>query len=670
MSMRQMRKKLIVVALLTSTAAAAPAMADTVVATAKPHIDIASASGPLPGANSRSAGSVEQITIRFVGADGVALLDLPLSVQTSSNALLTVTPTAQPGIYTLAVPANTTGGNATLIASVMLNGVSYMAGRNFAITGAAAGPAPTPTPPPAPSGVSTMIRATTPTLAADQSGCTAVNYYDVGPGKSYTALAELPWSRLKGCDTVRIYPKAGNAPYNEMMLISAGTDLARAAPNRFLRILGMPDPVSSALPIIDGSNATQTETLPGQAPRTLQYHDNGNSRALHKLGLVMVGPQWGYGYNNGPAGYIAIENLDLRGARYDQPFTDGMTGLADKYGSFTSCLYVEAAAHLVVKGNILHDCGNGLFINSKNGALQELSQDVLIENNRFYNNGNPPIAGVTNGYHEHESYTEARDIIYQYNYFGDNLPGSFGDCIKDRSSGLVIRYNTLASNCAMRFNLEDSTGGAALISGDAGYATTYIYGNLIDVAATSSNTGLVFYGGDSGQTATYRHGVLYYYNNTMVLAGDSTSPYPDALLFFISQPSALAEVWNNVFYAMPVTPGHQAKAMAMTYAGSGTVNLMRNWMSPSVAATWLGHPSPAKLTGWAVNIVAGGSPGFQSQGPYRYAPAPGSPLIDAGTSLSSLKPGTAPLWLPPLQSPGPYVARTTDGQIDIGAYEF
>jgi hypothetical protein len=323
-----------------------------------------------------------------------------------------------------------------------------------------------------------------------------------------------------------------------------------------------------------------------------------------------------------------------------------------------------------VKGNILHDCSNGLFINSKNAALQELSQDVLIENNRFYNNGNAPVAGVTNGFSEHHSYTEARDITYQYNYFGDVAPGSFGDCIKDRSSGLVVRYNTFASNCGMKFNLEDSTGGQALIRGDAGYSTTSVYGNLIDIAASYSNTQLLAYGGDSGQTANYRQGTLYFYNNTMVVAGDGASAYPDALLFFLMQPSARAEVWNNIFYAAPVTPGHQPKAMAMAYAGAGTVNLMNNWMSSTVAAAWLGHPSAAKVTGWGSNAIANGSPGFENQSQHLYTPAAGSPLINAGAQLSQLNPGLSPLWLPQTQSMGPRMARKQDGQIDIGAYEY
>jgi hypothetical protein len=672
MAMVKTRKRaLILAALMGATAiAAAAATVQNSAATAKPFIEMSNASGVLPSTNSRSGGSVELVTIRFVGADGIPAPLEQLTVKTSSNALLTVTPTAQPGVYTLAVPASTNGGNATLIATAVVGGVTYVGGRNFAISPATASPAPTPAPVPA--GTSTMARATTPTLAADQSGCAVVHYYDVGPGKMFTSLSQLPWSAFKGCDTVRIYPKAGNAPYNEMMLVSAGTNLTPTAPNRFMRVLGMPDPVTGALPILDGANATQLETLPGQStPRTLQYHDNGSSSpVLRKLGLVMVGPQQGYAYNNGPAGYISIENLELRGARYNQPYINGVTGAVDTYHSFASCLYVEAAAHLVVKGNILHDCSNGLFINSKNATPVELSQDVMIDNNRFYANSNAPVAGVTGGHSEHHSYSEARDITYQYNYFGDVVPGAFGDCIKDRSSGLVVRYNTFASNCGLKINLEDATGGQGLIRNEPGYATTYVYGNLIDIAANNTNTQLLLYGGDSGQTANYRQGTLYFYNNTMVVAGDGAGAYPDAFLFFLSQPSARAEVWNNVFYAAPATPGHQPKIMAMAYAGAGTVNLTNNWMSSNITPGWLGHPAAAKVTGWAGNTIASGSPGFQNQSQHLYTPAPGSALIGGSASLAQLPQGLAPLWLPQTQPMGPPKARKQSGQIDIGAYQY
>jgi len=536
------------------------------------------------------------------------------------------------------------------------------------------GPDTTPTPVsdntgdnPAPqTGSSTITRATTPTLNADQSGCSAINYYDVGPDKAYSALSELPWSQLKGCDTVRIYAKPNNGEYNEMLLISAGTNLAPTAPNKFMRVIGMLDPVTGARPIISGTNATQLETLPGQAPRTLQYHDNGSAnRALYNLGVVMVGPQQGYDYNNGPAGYIGIENLDIRNATYNAPFTDGKYGTQDVYSSFGTCLFVEAAAHLVVKNNLLHNCSNGLFINSKNGTVVELSQDVLIEGNKFYDNSNPPMAGVTNGFSEHHSYSEARDIIFQYNYFGDTNPGAGGDCLKDRSSGLIVRYNTFASNCTIAINLEDSTGGGELIYGDAGYNETHVYGNLFDIKPGAYGNNLIQYGGDSSQTATYRQGTLSFYNNTMRMKGDATHGiYPEILLFDLNMPNAVADVKNNVFYTPPSTVGLPGKVQAMVI-GQGTVNMSNNWVSPNATEYWVDHLSGALVTGWNTNIGSNNQPLFVNEALHDYRPAIGSPLIDAGNDLGNLAIGDLPI-----AEPSPIAVRKQDGIMDIGAFEY
>ena len=98
--------------------------------------------------------------------------------------------------------------------------------------------------------IGTTARALAPTMNADQSGCATINYYDVGPQQPYTALGQLPWSKLKGCDTVRIFAKPNNGTYNEMILISAGTDLAPTAPNQFMRVIGMPDPVTGAMGLL------------------------------------------------------------------------------------------------------------------------------------------------------------------------------------------------------------------------------------------------------------------------------------------------------------------------------------------------------------------------------------------------------------------------------------
>jgi hypothetical protein len=625
-----------------------------------PSIGFSSKTTGFEAVNARQAGSVEYALVVFKGADGVVDATVPVTLSSSNPALLAVTAAAANplGNFKLQVPAQAPGGSATVTASATVGGVVYSRSRSFTISPTA----PAPLPP----GASTMVRASTPTTQADQSGCAAVHFFDVGPGQAYTALGQLPWSQLKGCDTVRIYPKANNAPYHEMILISAGTNKAATAPNQFMRVLGMPDPVTGVLPIIDGGNATQLETLPGQAPRSLQYHDgNSSSRVLYRLGLVMVGPQQGYDYNFGPTGYIAIENLDLRNVVYDAPFADAQTGSGGKYHAFGACLFVEAAAHLVVRNNRLHNCGNGLFINSKNGTLLELSQDVLVDGNRFYDNGNAPVAGVTNGFSEHNSYTEARDITFQHNFFGDMRPGAHGDCLKDRSSGLVVRYNTFASNCGVLMYLPDATGGAQLIWGDPGYAETHVYGNLFDMAPVPGHdTHLLLYGGDSGQLAHYRQGSFHYYNNTLVLRGDATHGiYPEALLFSLDLPGASADVRNNIFYTAPTTVGSPGKVQVMAL-GKGTVNLANNWVSPNATMFWIDHLSGALINGWGSNLGANNAPMFVNEALHNWRPAAGSPLLNAGNALGDL-----PTKLLPLAHPGTGALRPQDGAIDIGAFE-
>jgi hypothetical protein len=518
----------------------------------------------------------------------------------------------------------------------------------------------------------TTPRATTPTLAADQSACAVINYYDVGPGKANTSLGQLPWSNLKGCDTVRIYPKVGNAPYHEMMLISAGTNLTPTTPTRFMRVLGVPDPVTGDLPVIDGTNATQLETPSGQAPRSLRYISNtlgDPNRALYKLGLVMVSGQSGRDYNFGPAGYISIENLEIRNGSYGTSFVDGLTGMPDSYGTFTSCIFVEVAAHLVLKNNSLHGCGNGLFVNSKNSALVELSQDILVQGNTFYNNGNAIGTGGSNGFSEHNSYTEARDIIFQFNTFGDVKPGAFGDCLKDRSSGLIVRYNRFSSNCGIQLNLLDATGGGTLIHGDAGYATTHVYGNVFDISGPAE-TKLLGYGGDSGQQAIYRQGTLYFFNNTLVVEGDANhGAYASVFLFHLDMQNAIAEVSNNVFQASPTTPDAPGQVQAMSY-GRGTVNLSGNWVSPNAGQFWLDHTVPgAVVNGWSSNIGVGNQPMLIDESLHDLRPAAGSPLIDAGVALDSeiSLSGNLPMSVPGFD---PSAVRPSDGAIDIGAYEY
>ena len=74
-----------------------------------------------------------------------------------------------------------------------------------------------------------------------------------------------------------------------------------------------------------------------------------------------------------------------------------------------AAIWIEKGEHITIRNNVLHDSGNGLFVGS---AEPNISRDILIEGNWIYDNGN--VGSI----YEHNTYTEAIGIIYQFNYFG------------------------------------------------------------------------------------------------------------------------------------------------------------------------------------------------------------------------------------------------------------
>ncbi|MDD5754717.1 MAG: hypothetical protein PHN45_08210 [Methylococcales bacterium] len=153
--------------------------------------------------NTRTAGTSEYVEIAFIGTDGIEDLSVPVTIDSSDTSLITVSnaPVGNAlGNYKLSVPANATpGATASINISAIVGGVNYTRTRGFVVAAAV----PPVTPPslngsPTSNGSPISVRAATPTTGADQSGCAVINYYDVGPGKAYTAFAELPWSQLKG----------------------------------------------------------------------------------------------------------------------------------------------------------------------------------------------------------------------------------------------------------------------------------------------------------------------------------------------------------------------------------------------------------------------------------------------------------------------------------------
>jgi hypothetical protein len=378
------------------------------------------------------------------------------------------------------------------------------------------------------------------------------------------------------------------------------------------------------LPIIEANGATTRLAL--------DYW--GESRAVIKIGGASI-----------PADtmprYIVIENLDVRGARPPNTFTDD-AGAAQSYVANAAAIWIEKGEHITLKNNRVHDSGNGLFVSS---AEPNISRDILIEGNAIFDNGN---AGCL---FEHNTYTEALGITYQYNYFGPTKAGANGNNLKDRSAGLVVRYNWIEGGNRQLDLVETDS---ATIQSDPAYRQTFVYGNVLIEPDAAGNRQITHYGGDNGVTSTYRKGTLFFYNNTMVsYRTDRTT------LFRLSTNDERADVRNNVFYV--TAAGDTLSLLDAT----GTLDLSHNWFKPGRVATF------GTLTG-VINddgtSVVGSSPGFRDEPAQDFRLATGSACVNAGTAPS-------PAALRDHDVSQEYIkhqarrARSNDGVLDIGAFE-
>src|SRR5215207_3446753 len=109
----------------------------------------------------------------------------------------------------------------------------------------------------------------------------------------------------------------------------------------------------------------------------------------------------------------------------------GDGGATQSYTANASAIYVEKGEHITVRDCLIHDSGNGFFVASSDAV----SRDILVEGNHIYDNGN------TGSIFEHNDYTAAVGIVFQYNRFGPLRAGASGNNLKDRSAGTVVRYN-------------------------------------------------------------------------------------------------------------------------------------------------------------------------------------------------------------------------------------
>ena len=242
-------------------------------------------------------------------------------------------------------------------------------------------------------------------------------------------------------------------------------------------------------------------------------------------------------------------------------------------------------------------------------------------------------------------------VIYEGNRFGPLRAGADGNNLKDRSAGLVVRYNWIEGG-NRQLDLVDAEDSQVLVN-HPDYDTTHVYGNILIEPDGDGNSQILHYGGDSRTESDYRKGTLSFYNNTIISlrSGNTT-------LMRLSTNDETAHVFNNVIFAT-------ATNTLALIDGTGTINMENNWIKSGWKTC---HCSPSGTINDLGNNLTGEDPLFENFNAQIYSPQTASPLINNGTAVS-------PALLPDFDLDRMYakhqelVERTPYGAMDIGAFE-
>ncbi len=439
--------------------------------------------------------------------------------------------------------------------------------------------------------------------------------YDVGPAQPLATPSDVPWESLVAGDVVNIHWQA--TPYkNKWVINRQGTE------SEPIIVRGVPGP-SGELPVIDGNGATTRLAL--------NYWSE--TRGVIKVGGASIPSDDG-------AAYVIIENLEIRSGRPPYSFTDD-SGSVQNYPNNAASIFVEKGDHITIRNCTLHDSGNGLFVSHE-------SRNVLVDGNYIYDNGN------IGSFYEHNSYTAAAGITFQFNHYGPLREGCSGNNLKDRSAGLVVRYNWIESG-NRQLDLVDAEDSVALQQ-DPRYRTTYVYGNVLVEPDGSGNRQIVHYGGDSGNTAAYRKGTLHFYHNTIISTRTGRTT-----LFRLSTDDESADCRNNIILA--TDNGNQLELLS----SAGALTFKHNWLKPGRAVSFDGGATGV-VTDDGSNLT-GTDPGFLSFAKQNFKLLATSPCLNAATNVNGSIPNEHAVSNSYLkhQKSEP---RKAVGSLAIGAYEF
>ncbi len=326
--------------------------------------------------------------------------------------------------------------------------------------------------------------------------------YEVWPWKQYSDLNQIPREDLKPSTLILIYYRT--QPYKNKFVINVS-----ATKTKPVVILWIPDK-NGNLPKIDWNSAITRQQL--------DYRNEERS-------LIKVWWSSKPSENIKPS-RIYIENLDIYWAKYWNSFVDDHWK-RQKYSKNATCVHIEYWDNIFLRNNKIHNCSNWIF-------TTHFTDHIFIQWNQIYNNWN-----VWDIY-THNTYTESKNIVYEYNYMWKLLNWAKWNNLKDRSAWTIIRYNWIEWWNRQIDLVETSYDELKNLSQ---YNKTYVYWNILVEDSDEWNQQILHYGWDWWDKSKYRNWILYFYNNTVVSYRNWYTT-----LINLSLNSAQMFVYNNIFY--------------------------------------------------------------------------------------------------------------------------
>ncbi len=201
--------------------------------------------------------------------------------------------------------------------------------------------------------------------------------------------------------------------------------------------------------------------------------------------------------------------------------------------------------HINIQQCILNNNGLGIF-GAGQADFERLMTNITLDGNSIYGNG------IIDGEGEHGTYLEGIDTTYEYNYYGPMRASAWGNALKDRGVGTIVEYNYIDGG-AHQLDLVNTDNEESLGLTLPEYRQEYVFGNVL-VSPVGDASAPVYYGNDDGISVQDQQGILYFYNNTIIIQSNKSEAYKlDAIE--TSDPANTLDIRNNIIAEIPDNSG-------------------------------------------------------------------------------------------------------------------